>query len=52
MNHRTERSDGYLGPAAEAQRDREQIAAKLASPKRGKGYEATDFGLFAPPTLF
>jgi hypothetical protein len=41
MNSRREDHPGYLGPAAEAQRDREQIAAKLASPKRGK-VEAED----------
>lgn len=41
---------GYLGPDAEAQREREMIAAKLASPQRTR-VEQDDpatLALFAP----
>lgn len=50
MKHRIEGQPGYLGPAAEAQRDREQIAARLASPNRSRTAQEdpATLALFAP----
>lgn len=50
MKHRHEGQPGYLGPAAEAQRDREAIAARLASPNRARASQddPATLALFAP----
>lgn len=56
MTARQPGQPGYLGPAAEAQRAREIMAARLASPKRGRidQDDASGLALFGglAPTLF
>lgn len=52
MTQRRPGEPGYLGPEAEAQRGREIIAARLASPKRSAREQGAPAGLFAEPDLF
>ena len=52
MTARNPGDPGYLGPAAEAQRNREIMAARLASPKRSHHEQDRPGGMFAEPCLF